>query len=85
MYHLTRLVMPNATATEVYKVLSEILIVVNFRVAKLVHRTLDERYEEGGSFDFDMDFDEDIHECFEPSQMKLPKGAKAYTYYTAEK
>ena len=84
MYHLTRLSIPNINADQVYDILGRILIAGNARTARKLYDNIVSEYEEGELFDLDMDFDEDLHECLDPALMNLPKGAKAYTYYTKD-
>jgi len=60
------------------------LIVGNARTARKLYDNLSNSHEEGERFDLDIDFDEDLHECIDPALMNLPKGARAYTYYTEE-
>jgi len=81
MYHLTRLVVDNTNPEQMREILTQILKIENPRK----YRTLATLDLEGHElFDYDEEFDEDLHECIEPSLMNLPKGARAYTYYTEE-
>ena len=81
MYHLTRLVVKNARIEELHEILSQILKVENnHKLSAIWNLTL----EEGETVDYDAEFDEDLYECIDPALMKLPKGARAYTYYTEE-
>jgi len=81
MYHLTRLVVYYTNPEQMREILTQILKIENRRKFCAI-----EDLTRGATYaiDYDEEFDEDLYECIEPSQMKLPKGAKAYTYYTEE-
>lgn len=81
MYHLTRLVVEDTNPEQMREILTQILKIENRRKSYAIE---DLAWKDPERFDYDEEFDEDLYECIEPSSMNLPKGARAYTYYTEE-